>query len=236
MIAAVDSRPDFAPDKECKQCPRLAEFRALNQRQYPAFFNGAVPSFGTINAELLIVGLAPGLKGANATGRPFTGDYAGDILYPALIAAGFAAGVFARHQEDGMYLVNTRITNAVRCVPPANKPLPSEIKSCNQYLQQEIAAMVRLRIILTLGQIAHNAVLHALGQKQSSYKFNHAAIHKISPPHSLARDGNHGHHIYLYNSYHTSRYNINTKRLTTDMFSDVINNIKQHLEFLRDSR
>lgn len=223
------------PDKHCSFCPRLVEFRAQNQKAYPVFFNGAVPSFGELSAEFLVVGLAPGLKGANATGRPFTGDYAGEVLYPALIKAGFASSDKEfRIQNAGFRgkgdltefwslnpeftLINTRITNAVRCVPPENKPTPAEIKQCNGFLKTEIAAMPNLKVILTLGLVSHNAVLKALGIGQQALVFKHGAIHPI--PDSR---------FQILNSYHTSRYNINTGRLTEAMFASVINKAKELL-------
>lgn len=198
------------PSPDCPLCPRLADFRESNRVAFPTFHNNPVPSFGQLDAELLVVGLAPGLKGANQTGRPFTGDYAGLVLYPALKKHGFARGVYKESRDDGFELVNCRITNAVRCVPPANKPEPSEIKTCNQFLQSEMAAMPNLRAILSLGQISHNAVLRALGLKLSAFKFAHAAEHRLSP------------HRMLIDSYHTSRYNINTGALTVAMFDAVI--------------
>lgn len=207
------------PDRDCPLCPRLAEFRRANARQYPQFYNGAVPSFGELDAELLIVGLAPGLKGANASGRPFTGDYAGEVLYPALRKAGFARGVYGRRPDDGLELVGTRITNAVRCVPPENKPVTEEITTCNPYLHNEIKAMPNLKVVLILGVISHQAVLKALGVKQSDYAFGHGATHRID-----------SHGIWLQNSYHTSRYNVQTGRLTREMFDAVLDKVKGYLE------
>lgn len=201
--------PYTPPAYECSYCPRLAGFIADNRKKFPDFFNGPVPSFGELNARLLIVGLAPGLKGANATGRPFTGDYAGDILYAALEKAGLAKGDYQKRADDGLVLVNTRITNAVRCVPPDNKPEPAEIKTCNRFLAQEIAAMPNLKAILTLGNIAHGAVLKALGHKASQAKFGHGSEHRL------------GRYTML-NSYHTSRYNMNTRRLSVEMFDRII--------------
>ncbi|MFO0389971.1 MAG: uracil-DNA glycosylase, partial [Alphaproteobacteria bacterium] len=170
------------PDKTCDLCPRLCDFHAKNRQKYPSFHNAPVPSFGSLDAEVLVVGLAPGLKGANQTGRPFTGDYAGLILYQALLVNGFARGQYKERADDGLQLVNCRITNAVRCVPPENKPEPSEIKQCNQFLKAEIAAMPNLRVILSLGVVSHNAVLRALGQKLSAYKFTHGAVHILHSP------------------------------------------------------
>jgi uracil-DNA glycosylase len=203
------------PPADCPLCPRLVAFREQNRKKFPAFYNGAVPPFGGLDASLLIVGLAPGLKGANATGRPFTGDYAGDILYTALEAAGLAKGEYdpkkVKHGKgDGFLLINTRVTNAARCVPPENKPTPEEVRICNQFLKAEIAAMPKLKIILSLGAVSHAAVVRALGLKLSQHKFAHGAEHKISSG------------VTLLDSYHTSRYNINTGVLTAEMFTKII--------------
>ena len=201
------------PDKDCSLCPRLKGFIDDNRIKFPDKFNAPVPSFGSIDARLLVVGLAPGLKGANFTGRPFTGDYAGDLLYPTLVKFGFAKGVFAGHPDDGVELLDARITNAVRCVPPENKPTGEEINTCRPFLVDEIAAMKNLKVILCLGLISHNSVLKTLGEKLSAHKFSHAAQHDI---------GN----IIVMDSYHCSRYNTNTGRLTTEMFEDVFAQIK----------
>jgi uracil-DNA glycosylase family 4 len=197
------------PSLDCPLCLRLCAFREANRQSFKHFFNAPVPSFGELNARLLVVGLAPGLRGANATGRPFTGDYAGDILYAALQKAGLAQGDYQKRADDGFQLINTRITNAVRCVPPENKPEPSEIKTCNGFLKDEIAAMPEMRVILTLGNIAHAAVLKALGYKAAHAKFAHGAEHGLG-------------RVTLINSYHTSRYNMNTRRLTVEMFDGVV--------------
>ena len=189
-------------------CPRLAEFRAANRTAHPDFFNRPVPAFGPLDAKMLIVGLAPGLKGANRTGRPFTGDYAGDLLYPTLIKFGFAKGRFGADPDDGLTLENCRITNAVRCVPPANKPIGAEVRACGEFLAAEIAAMPNLETVLALGSLAHGAILASLGLRKSAYKFGHAAEHPL-PGYRLV------------NSYHCSRYNTNTGRLTPEMFEDV---------------
>lgn len=203
---------------QCPLCPRLVAFRCSNAKKYKDFFNGAVPSFGGLDASLLVVGLAPGLKGANATGRPFTGDFAGDILYAALTSHGFAEGIYAKHRNDGLKLRDVRITNAVRCVPPENKPELDEILHCNAFLRDEIAAMQNLKVILTLGNVSHGAVLRALGCKQSTFKFMHAAEHVASIK---------GNAVIVINSYHTSRYNIQTRRLTIEMFDSIISRAKQ---------
>lgn len=162
-----------------------------------------------MDAKILVVGLAPGLKGANFSGRPFTGDYAGDLLYATLLKFGFAKGTYGAHKNDGLELVNTRITNAVRCVPPENKPRGGEINTCLQFLKSEIQSMPNLKIILSLGLISHNAALKATDNKQSTYKFAHGAMHNL------------GSGLHLIDSYHCSRYNTNTGRLTEQMFEDV---------------
>jgi uracil-DNA glycosylase family 4 len=201
--------PNAEPPRDCPLCPRLATFRAANRQTYPDYFNAPVPSFGSREARLLIVGLAPGLHGANRTGRPFTGDFAGDLLYSTLLKHGLARGSYDKRADDGLELVDCAITNAVRCVPPQNKPLPAEINTCRQFLAAQIAAMPHLRAILTLGQIAHNSVCSALGVKKSAYKFAHGARH---------RTGN----LMLLASYHCSRYNTNTGVLTAQMFDEIV--------------
>lgn len=198
------------PPADCPLCPRLVAFREGNARAFPQYYNGAVPSFGEIDATMLVVGLAPGLKGANATGRPFTGDYAGIVLYEALIKAGMTAGQYAARADDGFRLNNVRISNSVRCVPPENKPTPKEVTTCGKFLKEEIAAMPSLQLILTLGLTAHQSVLRVLGLKQTDYRFAHGALHDI------------GGGKKLLNSYHTSRYNVSTGRITQAMFSDII--------------
>lgn len=197
------------PAATCLDCPRLVQFREANQAAYPAFHNGAVAAFGDLSARMLIVGLAPGLKGANATGRPFTGDYAGDVLYASLQKCALATGNYAKQADDGLVLHGVRITNAVRCVPPENKPIGEEIAQCNRFLAQEIVAMPNLRLILSLGGISHKAVLRALGHKQSAFAFAHGAEHRLG-------------HLTLLSSYHCSRYNINTNRLTQEMFDAIM--------------
>jgi uracil-DNA glycosylase len=204
------------PAHDCPICPRLAGFRSANALAYPSFFNGPVPSWGPVGAALLIAGLAPGLKGANQTGRPFTGDYAGDTLYAALLRYGFASGTYGRSPADGMVLIDCRITNAVRCVPPENKPTPDEINRCRPFLVGELAAQgqgqgqVQNGVILALGTIAHQSVLRAFGIPVASLKFAHGAEHQLP-------DGR-----VLVDSYHCSRYNTNTGRLTEAMFDAVI--------------
>lgn len=203
------------PDHDCQLCPRLAAFRAENRRLYPAFFNGPVPAWGDPAPRLLIVGLAPGLKGANRTGRPFTGDYAGDLLYSTLKAYGFSEGEFRADPKDGLRLIGARISNAVKCVPPENKPTPLESKTCRQnFLAQEIMALSGLKAILALGQIAHMAVLDTLKVKRAAAPFAHGAAHPM--PNGIT----------LFSSYHCSRYNTNTGRLTEAMFHDVFKKIR----------
>jgi uracil-DNA glycosylase family 4 len=206
------------PDRNCNLCPRLCEFRHSNREKFPSQWNAPVPSFGPITAELLIVGLAPGLKGANFTGRPFTADYAGDLLYGTLLKFGFATGDYQKHAGDGLTLHNCRITNAVRCVPPENKPTPDEMKTCLEFLKAEINAMPHLKIILTLGSISHQSSLKALDEKASAFKFAHLAQHQTARP------------ITLINSYHCSRYNTQTKRLSGPMFHQVFAEIKTKLD------
>lgn len=208
---------EHQPQADCALCPRLVEFRQDNQALYPEFHNAPVASFGTLDARLLIVGLAPGLKGANQTGRPFTGDYAGDLLYATLLKHGFATGSYGATAEDGLTLQDARITNAVRCVPPQNKPVGTEVKNCRPFLTREIAAMKNLRIILALGTLAHNGVLASLGHKQSAAKFTHGAFHRLEGGPLLA------------DSYHCSRYNTNTGRLTEEMFGAVFAAITERL-------
>ena len=206
------------PKNNCQQCKRLAEFRSENKLLEPTWYNGPVESFGPLNAQLLVVGLAPGLKGANRTGRPFTGDFAGDLLYPTLKHLGFACGAYGRSNDDTLQLRNCRITNAVRCVPPKNKPTTNEIKQCNTFLQSEIAAMPNLKIVLALGHIAHNAVLRSFKIKQSKHPFKHGAVYLLTRQ------------LYLANSYHCSRYNTNTGRLTEEMFRNVLINLSSIME------
>ena len=209
------------PRSDCDLCPRLKEFRDKNRADYPNWHNDPVSSFGGLDGELLIVGLAPGLRGANKTGRPFTGDYAGDFLYSHLKKYGFSKGQYKAKKNDGLVLVNCRITNAVRCVPPKNKPIGSEVLACRLFLGDEIAALSNLRVILALGTLAHGAVLAALGKKKSAYKFKHNKFHKIK--------GNMGENLILANSYHCSRYNTNTGRLNESMFDLVFEKIINHL-------
>lgn len=209
----VCTHPFTPPEPDCRLCPRLAAFRDANRSQYPSFYNGAVPPFGAIDASLLVIGLAPGLKGANQTGRPFTGDFAGDILYGALKKIGRTSGEFKKRADDGFALIDTRVTNAVRCVPQQNKPLPEEVKTCNGFLTREIAAMPKLETILCLGRVSHEATLRALGKKLKDYTFGHGNCHRIETG---------GRILNVWNSYHTSRYNIQTRRLTDAMFDELL--------------
>ncbi|MGY4570867.1 uracil-DNA glycosylase [Bradyrhizobium pachyrhizi] len=204
------------PDSNCPLCPRLAEFRAQARAREPGWFNSPVESFGDPNARLLIVGLAPGLQGANRTGRPFTGDYAGDLLYATLLEYGFASGVYQARPDDGLKLVDARISNAVRCVPPQNKPLPAEINTCRQFLRATIATMPKLRAIVLLGRIAHESTLKALDVRLAAAPFVHGAVHSAGK-------------FKLYDSYHCSRYNTNTGVLTTDMFRKVFATVRKEL-------
>ncbi len=206
------------PAPDCQFCPRLARYRAENRTIEPGWHNAPVPSFGAPTAELLVVGLAPGVRGANATGRPFTGDYAGMLLYSTLLKFGFATGDYQARPDDGLALINCRITNAVRCVPPQNLPTTQERKNCNIFLAAEISTMPRLRAMLTLGTVAHEMSLRALGVKPSGYKFAHGALHR-------PRSG-----LLLANSYHVSRYNTSTRRLDAGMFATVVRDIRNHLK------
>ena len=206
--------------RDCQLCPRLVAFRCANQTNEPAWFNGAVPSFGREAAEsarLLIVGLAPGLKGANRTGRPFTGDFAGNLLYGTLLAFGFARGSYQARPDDGLELIGCVITNAVRCVPPENKPTPAEISTCRAFLAQRLSAMPKLEAVIALGRIAHDSTLAALGARKAQFPFAHAARHQVKPG------------LTLLDSFHCSRYNTNTGRLTPEMFRAVFAAARGHL-------
>jgi uracil-DNA glycosylase family 4 len=207
--AAVAAPAVQPPAADCPLCPRLVAFRAAQRRAHPDWFNAPVPSFGDPAAALLIVGLAPGLRGANRTGRPFTGDHAGELLYRTLLKTGFATGRYGADPGDGLVLRGARITNAVRCVPPHNKPESAEIAACGRFLAAELAASPSIRAVLALGAIAHNAVLAAKGLKRVRYRFAHAAMHAL-PDGTLLAD-----------SYHCSRLNTNTGTLTPMMFEAV---------------
>ena len=206
------------PGRDCPLCPRLAAFRRSNRDVHDDWHNAPVPAFGPLAAKLLIVGLAPGLRGANRTGRPFTGDFAGQLLYPTLLKLGLAQGAYGERPDDGLSLIDCRISNAVRCVPPQNKPETVEIRTCNDFLAKEIVAMTNLKAILALGGIAHNAVLVALGEKRGAFPFAHGAAHQLSSG------------LLLTDSYHCSRLNTNTGRLTTKMFEDVVKGLKRRID------
>ena len=198
-----------SPPRDCPLCPRLAAFRHANQIKYPDWFNAPVPSFGPLTARLLIAGLAPGLQGANRTGRPFTGDWAGDLLYATLLKHGLAKGVYDERIDDSLELVDCRIANSVRCVPPQNKPEPSEIKTCRQFLKSELETLPDVKVILALGKIAHDSTCDTLGIRKAAHPFKHGVVYDAGK-------------FKLISSYHCSRYNTNTGVLTTRMFEDVV--------------
>ena len=202
----------------CRLCPRLAAFRDRQALENPSWFNAPVPSFGAPRARLLVVGLAPGLKGANRTGRPFTGDYAGELLYATLLKYGFARGAYRADPSDGLQLVDCMITNAVRCVPPENKPTPAEIAACRPFFAARLAALPDVAILLALGRIAHDQVISAAGLKRAQFQFAHGARHDL-------RSG-----LVLFDSFHCSRYNTNTGRLTETAFHAVFEAIRAELE------
>lgn len=198
------------PARDCRLCPRLAEMRQANRSQWADWHNAPVPAFGTLDARYLFIGLAPGLRGANRTGRPFTGDYAGDLLYSTLLAFGLAHGHYGASADDGLALTGVRITNTVRCVPPANKPLPAEFAACRPFLVAEMAAMPNLRGLFAIGRDAHDAVMTTLKLRKVSYPFAHGRIHHLPTG------------LVLADSYHCSRYNTNTGRLTEAMFHQAV--------------
>ena len=210
------------PEHDCGLCARLARFRDDARKAEPSWFNAPVPTFGAPSARLLIVGLAPGLRGANRTGRPFTGDFAGELLYATLLSLGFARGTYDRRVDDGLRLVDCAVTNAVRCVPPQNKPLPLEIRTCEQFLRGRISTSHDLRAIVVLGRIAHDSVLRAFGVKLASARFAHARRHELM--NADARS------IALFDSYHCSRYNTNTGLLTETMFLNVFAAVRAWLD------
>ena len=210
----MTATPPEAP-KDCPLCPRLVAYRNDNQRAEPAWFNGAAPSFGDASARLLIVGLAPGRTGANRPGRPFTGDYAGDLLYGTLKKLSLAEGEYRADPADGFTLKGAMITNAVRCAPPENKPTPAEIATCRPFLTARIAALPNLRAMLALGSIAHESVLRAYGLKPSASKFAHGAETQLPSG------------AVMVSSYHCSRYNTQTRRLTSEMFETVMQRAKE---------
>jgi uracil-DNA glycosylase family 4 len=208
---------DGKPGRDCPRCPRLVAFRKNWRTKEPTWFNAPVPSFGPLGARVLIVGLAPGVQGANRTGRPFTGDYAGVLLYETLGKFGFARGEYGAHPDDGLELVDCRITNAVRCVPPENKPTPDEIRTCRDFLAATIAEMKKLRAIVALGRIAHDSAVTALGAKKSATPFKHGGKHELN-------------RLTLFSSYHCSRYNTNTGVLTPEMFRKVFASVRNYLD------
>ena len=219
VSAAVSaSVSTLAYDADCRQCLRLATFLDEVKTEYPAYFCKPVPPFGVASPKLLVVGLAPGMHGANATGRPFTGDHAGILLYETLYKFGFASHPISANINDGLELMDARISNAVKCLPPANKPTTDEIKTCNGFLKNELTGLNTDTRILALGTIAHNAVLTALGYKVSTAKFAHAAVHNLPNGRTL------------FDSYHCSRYNTNTRRLTEEAFHAVFANVRKHID------
>lgn len=212
-MVSVDPPPD------CQACPRLVGLRHELREQFSDWFNAPVPSFGSTDPKLLVVGLAPGMRGANRTGRPFTGDYAGDLLYETMLDFGFATGTYCARPDDGLELCGAVITNAVRCLPPQNKPTGAEIKACRPYLIATLEANPGLRAVLALGRIAHETFLSALELRRADFTFGHGARHDLG-----TRE------LVLFDSYHCSRYNTNTGRLTTDMFRSVFTDIRQFLD------
>lgn len=202
-------------DVDCRRCPRLVDFREASRRTHPGYHGAPVPAFGDEDPRWLIVGLAPGMHGANRTGRPFTGDHAGILLYATLHALGVASAAESVAADDGLRLRGVRITNAVKCLPPANKPTPQEARQCNGFLRAELAAHRRLRVLVALGRIAHDAILDAMGVARGGVKFAHGAEHRLDE------------RITLIDSYHCSRYNTQTRRLTTEMFATVLGRARE---------
>ena len=219
MVGTPAAEATFGPEApaKCQRCPRLVAYRKENESKEPSWFNGAVPSFGTADARFLIVGLAPGRNGANRTGRPFTGDCAGLLLYETLKRFGFAVGKYQARADDGFKLVDCMVTNAVRCAPPENKPEPSEITSCRPFFESRLDHLPRLKVILALGRIAHEQTLAALNKRKGLCPFAHGARHELGDGH------------VLFDSYHCSRYNTNTGRLTTAMFGSVFEAVRREL-------
>jgi uracil-DNA glycosylase family 4 len=215
--ASATAPASLVPAPDCALCPRLADYRQTNRSAHPDWFNAPVPSFGGLDARLLVVGMAPGVRGANRTGRPFTGDFAGVLLYQTLLRFHLAVGSYGAAAADGLSLADCRVTNAVRCVPPANLPQPAETATCNRFLAMELRAMPRLRGVLALGLLAHAAVLKACDLKPSRFRFAHGAIHELPGGRLLA------------DSYHVSRLNTNTGRLTTAMFEAVVETLLHRL-------
>ena len=217
MPEAQGTLGDGKPGRDCPRCPRLAAFRKTWRGKEPTWFNAPVPSFGPLDARVLIVGLAPGLQGANRTGRPFTGDYAGVLLYDTLARYRFARGSYGAHPDDGLTLIDCRITNAVRCVPPENKPTTVEIASCRDFLKATIAEMTNLKALVALGHVAHNSVVTAFGAKKSATPFKHGGKNMLGE-------------LALFSSYHCSRYNTNTRVLTPEMFRAVFAKVRGYLD------
>ena len=211
------ARSSGMPGRDCPRCPRLVAFRQTWRKQEPEWFNAPVDSFGSPDARLLIVGLAPGLRGANRTGRPFTGDYAGDLLYGTLKEFGFARGDYRASADDGLELIDCRITNAVRCVPPENEPTPAEITTCRDFLAATLKEMTKLRTVIALGRIAHETFISGQNVKRRDYSFTHARAHAIGG-------------LTLFDSYHCSRYNTNTGVLTPAMFHEVFAQVRKLLD------
>ncbi len=214
--APAEGRAPVQPGRDCPLCPRLVALRAANRDAWPDWHNAPVPSWGPLDAPILVLGMAPGLRGANRTGRPFTGDHAGRLLYATLLAAGLARGAYEERADDGLVLTGCRVTNAVRCVPPANLPLPAEVRACGGFLAGELAAMPRLRVVLALGTLAHDALLRARGLPLRRARFAHGAVYDL-PDGTLP-----GGALLLADSYHVSRYNTSTRRLTAAMFEAVV--------------
>ncbi len=206
---------------DCPLCPRLVQYRDLNRRKHPAGHNAPVPSFGPLDARLLVIGLAPGVAGANRTGRPFTGDWAGDLLYETLDLFGFSTGHYRERPDDGLNLVDCMVTNAVRCAPPLNKPTPFETGTCRAFLSERAAALPRLRAVVTLGRIAHDSFVRVSGLRLSAVPFGHGRTHDLALPQRT---------VTLFDSYHCSRYNTNTGVLTTSMFRDVFAKVRGFLD------
>ncbi|MCX2723315.1 uracil-DNA glycosylase [Roseibium salinum] len=218
-MSVLDGKPGpVDPPRECPACPRLVEFREELRAVHPDWHNAPVPSFGAENPRLLVVGLAPGMKGANRSGRPFTGDYAGHLLYQTMLDYGFAEGTYEARPDDGLVLKDAMITNAVRCLPPQNKPTGEEIRTCRPFLLATLAANPSITAVLALGRIAHETFLTALELRRAEFPFAHGAKHDLP-----------GYDLSLFDSYHCSRYNTNTGRLTQEMFTSVFDKIRRHL-------
>ena len=230
MAAFNQCRTALEPSPDCPICPRLAEHRRSLRTVNPEWHNAPVPSFGTPRASLLVVGLAPGRNGANRTGRPFTGDFAGDLLYDTLLSFGFAQGTYGASRSDGLELLSCMITNAVRCVPPHNKPAPGEIKNCRAYLAATIAALKELRVIVALGRVAHDSVLRAIEARPAAFPFSHGAEYVVETGDASQSQGRPDKELTLIDSYHCSRYNTNTGVLTQEMFRMVFGKARARLQ------